>query len=95
MAEPGADRLVAPAQVLDPLLAFAPAVALRQRQQGLGRLRIAVEHHVFDRLTQLGIQGVVERQRACIDDAHVHAGLDRVVQKHHVDRLADQLVAAE
>jgi hypothetical protein len=40
-------------------------------------------------------QVVVDGQLAGVDDAHVHAGLDGVVQEHGVDRLAHRVVAAE
>ena len=42
-----------------------------------------------------GVEVVVHAHHAGVDDAHVHAGLDRVVQEHGVDRLAHRLVAAE
>src|SRR3546814_4993604 len=38
---------------------------------------------------------LVYRQHAGVDDAHVHAGLDGVVEKHRMDRLANEIVAAE
>ncbi len=37
----------------------------------------------------------VDRQLAGVDDAHVQAGLDRVVQERRVHRLAHHVVAAE
>jgi molybdopterin converting factor small subunit len=42
-----------------------------------------------------GIEIVVHRHLAGIDDAHVHAGLDGVIEEHRVHRLAHRLVAAE
>jgi hypothetical protein len=38
---------------------------------------------------------VVDGQLARVDDAHVHAGANGVVQEHGVDRLAHRVVAAE
>ena len=64
-------------------------------QQALGGIVAAVQHHVFHALAQLGLQLVVDADHAGVDDAHVHAGLDRVVQEHGVDGLAHRLVAAE
>src|SRR5882672_3742519 len=46
-------------------------------------------------LEQLGRDLVVDLELAGIDDAHVHAGLNGVVQEHRVHRLAHRLVAAE
>ncbi len=76
-------------------LAFVAAVFLRQRQQALGGIVAAVEDHVLDRVAQLGRQVVVNRQLAGVDDAHVHAVADGVVEEHGVDRLAHRVVAAE
>src|SRR3546814_8754942 len=61
----------------------------------LGGVLAAVEDDVLDVLAQLGVELVVDRHRAGVDDSHVHAGLDGVVQEHRVDRLAHDLVAAE
>ena len=55
----------------------------------------AVEHDVLDALAQLGLEVVVDADHAGVDDAHVHARLDRVVEEHGVDRLAHRVVAAE
>jgi hypothetical protein len=41
------------------------------------------------------VEIVVECELAGVDDAHVHAGLDRVVQEDRVHRLAHRVVAAE
>ena len=54
-----------------------------------------VEHHVLAGLAQLRIEIVVDRHLPGIDDAHVHAGLDGVIEEHRVHRLAHRLVAAE
>ena len=93
--EPLLDRPFAPGEIgLLPLLAVA-AVALGQRQQPLGGVGAAVEHHVLAGLAQLGIEIVVDRDLPGIDDAHVHAGLDGMIEKHRVHGLAHRLVAAE
>ena len=54
-----------------------------------------VEHDILAGLAQLRIEIVVHRHLAGIDDAHVHAGFDRVIEEHRVHRLAHRLVAAE
>ena len=55
----------------------------------------AVEDHVLAGLAQLRIDLVVDGELAGIDDAHVHARLDGVVEEHGMHRLAHRLVAAE
>ena len=90
------DRAVAPGHVLGlALLRRAALVALGELEQPLGRVFAAVEDHVLAGLAQFGIERVVDRQLAGIDDAHVHARLDGVVEEHRVHRLAHRLVAAE
>ncbi len=58
-------------------------------------LRHAVEHDVLAGLTQLRFDRVVDRQLAGIDDAHIHAALDGVVEEHGVHGFPHRLVAAE
>ena len=93
--QPLADRPFAPGEIdLLRFLALA-GEALRDREQPLGRIGAPVEHHVLAGLAQLRIEIVIDRHLAGIDDAHVHAGLDRVIEEHRVHRLAHRLVAAE
>ena len=90
------DLLLAPAQVLDPGLARAgAAVVFRQLQQALGGVVPAVEDDIFHGVAQVGGQVVVNGQLAGVDDAHVHARADGVVQEHRVNRLAHGVIAAE
>jgi hypothetical protein len=63
--------------------------------QTFARIRAAVQHHILDALAQFRLQVVVDAHHARVDDAHVHAGRDRVVQEHGVDRLAHRVVAPE
>ena len=46
-------------------------------------------------LEQVGRDLLVHAELAGVDDPHVHAGADRVVQEGGVDRLAHDVVAAE
>ena len=88
------DRLLAPGEIDLALLAGALHL-IGERDEPLGRVRPAVEDHVLDVLEQIRRDVLVHRELAGVDDAHVEAGLDRVVQKRRVDRLADDVVAAE
>ena len=76
----------------------AAALALEARgdlEQPLGGIGAPVEDHVLARLAQLRLDLLVDRQLPGVDDAHVHAGGDRVVEEHRVHRLAHRVVAAE
>jgi hypothetical protein len=88
-------RAFAPGQVLGALFALLAPVPLGGLEQALGGVRAPVQDHVLDPLAQLRVEVVDKRQGAGVDDAHVHAGGDRVLQEHRVDRLAHRLVAAE
>ena len=51
--------------------------------------------HVLDALEQVGRDVLVDDELAGVDDAHVEAGVDRVVEERGVHRLAHDVVAAE
>ena len=96
VGQPLVDRSLAPGQVLGrPLHAALAGVPRGQLEQPLGRVRAPVEDDVLDPLAQLRLDLVVDRQDAGVDDGHVEAGPDRVVEEDRVDRLADAVVAAE
>ena len=73
----------------------APFTVAGELDQPLGRVRPAVEDDVFDVLEQILRDVLVDDQLAGVDDAHVHAGLDRVIEERRVNRLAHDVVAAE
>ena len=92
--QPRRHRLIAPGVIVGPLRAGA-LDAIGELDQPLGRVGTAVEQHVLDVREQLLGDVLVDRELAGVDDAHVHAGLDRVIQEGGVHRLADDVVAAE
>ncbi len=95
VGQPLLDRPLAPGEIGLLLLLAMPAVTLGEREQPLGGVRAPVEHHVLATRAQLGIEVVVDRDLPGVDDAHVHAGLDGVIEEHRVHGLAHRLVAAE
>ncbi len=96
MREALLDRLLAPGEVQDRLLRAAVAFELRRGfEQPVGRVGAAVLDHVLAQLAQLRVDVVVERELSGVDDPHVHTGLDGMIEKHRVHRLAHGLVAAE
>ena len=74
---------------------FLAAVVAGNFEQPLGGVGAFVQHEVFDAVAQFRRDVVVYRELSRVDDAHVHAGLDRVVEKHRMNRLAHRFVAAE
>ena len=96
VGQPLVDRELAPGEVVAGALhGRAARVPRRDLEQAVGGVGAAVEDDVLDALEELGVDVVVLRDDARVDDRHVEAGLDRVVQEHRVDRLADAVVAAE
>ena len=89
------DRLLAPGKIDLALLRALPAIFLGGFEQPVGGVLAPVEDDVLDQLSKLGIDVVVKRELAGIDDAHIHAGLDRVIEEHRMHRLAHPLIAAE
>ena len=93
VTEPLLDALLAPREVL-----FGPAglarVPVGERREAFGCVGRTVEEDVLDRGQQLLRDLVVHRQRASIDDAHVHARLNRVVEKRRMHRFASGIAAA-
>ena len=89
--------LLAPGQVLGGArhAPAPPAYRRGQLEQPLGGVGPAVQDDVLDPLAELRLDVVVDRQDAGVDDGHVQAGRDGVVQEDRVDRLADAVVAAE
>ena len=90
-------RLLAPGQIARrrPCFLPPPLTCSAISSKTLGRVGAAIEQHVLDALAQFRLDIIVERQRAGVDDAHVHAGADGVIEKHRVHRLAHGFVAAE
>ena len=95
VGEPLLHRPFAPGEIGFLGLLLLAAEFFRQRQQPLGCAGIAVEDDVLAGLAQFGVDVVIDDHLPGIDDAHVHAGLDGVIQEHRVHGLAHRLVAAE
>ena len=92
--KPRLDGAFAPGEVLGHL----PALRLErfgEADEALGGVGPPIQHDVLDPLAQFRRDRVVDAELAGVDDAHRHAGADRVVQEDRVDRLAHGLVAAE
>ncbi len=92
VGQPLLDRSLAP--LLFSLLGGGGAGALgleplAEVDQALGGVGAAVQQDVLDQGAQLGLDLLVDLEHAGVDDAHVHAGLDGVVEEGRVHRLAD------
>ena len=64
-------------------------------KQAIGGVIPAVQNHVFHQFLQIRLDLVVNHQLAGIHDAHIHAGLDRVIEEDRVNGLTYRIVAAE
>src|SRR6185437_2308378 len=64
-------------------------------QQLLRCIRTPVQHDVLHHGAQIRGDLLVDGELAGVDDSHVHASGDRVVEEHRVHRLAYRVVAAE
>src|SRR3954454_2276309 len=87
-------RRLAPGEVDLPLRSLT-AHAARVLDQPLGRVVAPVEDDVLNEFEQLRLDVLVHDELARVDDAHVEAGADRVVEEGRVHRLAHGVVAAE
>ena len=92
--QPLLDRALPPG-VLDRRPLLLRLHRLREGDQPLGGVGPAVQQHVLDPLQQVLRDLLVDRELAGVDDAHVEAGLDGVVEEGRVHRLAHRVVAAE
>ena len=89
-------RGLAPAEVFHAgAAAAAVTVDLGEFQQPLCGVLVAIEDDVLNGVAELGGQLVVHGKLPCIDNTHVHAGTDGVVEKHRVNGFAHHIVAAE
>ena len=87
-------RRAAPRQLLRIVFGCAFGV-FSHFHQALTGIRPAVQDHVFHALTQVGFEFVVHAHHARIDNAHVHARLNGVVQKYGVNGFTHRVVAAK
>ena len=93
--EPRLDARLAPGGVLLANLSRLAAILLGERQQALGGVGAAVEHDILAGLAQFRVDLLIDRKLAGVDDAHVHANRDGVIEEHAVHRLAHRLIASE
>ena len=81
--------------VLDRRALLLLADRLGEGHQPLGRVGPPVEQHVLDVLEQVLRDLLVDGELLGVDDPHVEAGADRVVEEGRVHRLAHRVLAAE
>ena len=55
----------------------------------------AIQQHILDSVAQFGLNFIVDFQHLWVDDTHIEARLDGVVQEHCVHGLANGIVATE
>ena len=64
-------------------------------QQSISRIITAILNHILDVFTQFFRQIVINRQLTGINDAHIHAGLDRVIKECCMNRFPYRVIATE
>ena len=64
-------------------------------RETLGGIGSATENHILHTREQLGRNLIVDAQQGRIDNAHLHAGRNGVVEEGRVHRLAHRVVASE
>ena len=63
--------------------------------ESVRRVSAAIEQRVFDEFLQLRLNLLIHFEHAGVDDAHVHAGTNRVEEERAVHRFAHGVVAAK
>jgi len=75
---------------------FAPGLdRLRKLQHALRGIRSAVQQHILHALLKIGGNFLVNRQLTGVDDGHIQAGLDGMVEKAGVHRFPDGVIPAK
>ena len=85
---------IAPFQVFASGAAL-PAHALSGFEQQLGGIPTGIEYDGFDTFTKRRIYVFVVRQSSRVDDGHIEARLNRVIQKDRMHGFAQGIVAAK
>ena len=80
--------VLAPGEI-ELLLLPAPLHGVGKLHHPLGRVGTPIEDDVLDVLEQVLRDVFVDDQLPGVDDPHVHAGLDGVVEERRMDRFAD------
>ena len=93
MAQAFVDRQRTPAEVLD--LSFAPAFTPSANDTNRSVASASTADNTIFTVPSSSGSRARRRQLLPVDDAHIHAGLDRVVEEGGVDGLAHRVVAAE
>ena len=88
-------RQRAPLLVAAVLLLGAPLELLRHTQQLLCRIFRSVQNDILYSGSQAGVDFVVDTKLPRVDDGHVEASLNRVIEKDRMNRLTDPVLAAE
>ena len=90
-----ADRLLAPGESLLGSLHPRTLIALGEGEQSFGGVRPPVEDDILAGVAQFRFDLGIDRKLARVDDAHIHAGRDGVIEEDRMHGLAHRLVAAK
>ncbi len=67
----------------------------RHLQQTLTGIFATIKNHIFNRFTQFFINVLVHQQFPGIDDGHIHARLDGVIQKYRMHGFTQGIIATK
>ena len=89
-------RFIAPCLVfLDVCCCAITHVTRCDLEQTISGIIRFIENDIFYGFPQFLRQIVIYGQLACINDAHIHARLDSVIEEHRVNRFTHRVVAAK
>ena len=74
---------------------IGPAIFLGQRDQALGRIRIAVEDDIFASNAQFRINVIINIKLPCVNDGHIKPCRDSMIEKDGVHRATHRFIATE
>ena len=92
--EPLLDRSSPPSMLLSGDLVLL-SDRLGKRDQPLGGVRPSIQQYILHQLEEVFGNLLVHRQLSGVDDPHVQTGLNGMVQKGRVHRLAHDVVTTE
>ena len=72
------------------------SIPCMRRARTIARTVIAaILYHIFNRVTQIFRQTIINSQLSCIYNAHIHACFNRMIKKNRMDRFTHHIITTE